>query len=73
MKERLLSPQEVIEEYPQMTTSVGTLANWRSHRRGPKYYIANRRIVYKQTDIESYLFRNPVLTIDCVALDSSVA
>jgi hypothetical protein len=61
-----LTPEDVIQTYPALTTSVGTLANWRSRKRGPKFYKLARRVVYRSKDIEDYLFRNPILTIDSV-------
>ena len=59
-----LTPADVVKAYPALTTSVGTLANWRSKKRGPKFYKLAMRVVYRPQDIEAYLFRNPVLTID---------
>jgi hypothetical protein len=66
--ERALSPEEVVTIYPALTRSMGTLANWRSRKRGPKFYKLSRagRVVYKARDIEDFLFRNPILTSDCV-------
>lgn len=61
-----LNPSEVVIAFPELTRSVGTLANWRNQKRGPKYFIVNGgKIVYRPSDIESYLFAHPVLTIDC--------
>lgn len=59
-----LTPADVVKVYPALTTSVGTLANWRSRKRGPKFYKLAQRVVYRPQDIEAYLFKNPVLTID---------
>lgn len=59
-----LTPKEVVDFYPELTRSEGTLANWRNQKRGPKFYKFSRKIVYRPEDIESYLFHNPVLTID---------
>ena len=42
--------------------NVGTLANLRSQRRGPKYYKVGRRVVYKVEDFEKWLTSEPVLT-----------
>ena len=61
-----LTPSDVVKIYPALTTSVGTLANWRSRKRGPKFYKLAQRVVYRPEDIEAYLFRNPVLTIDSI-------
>ena len=64
--QKALTPKAVIEHYPELTTSTGVLANWRSLRKGPKFYKVSRRVVYKPADIEAFLFRNPILTIDSV-------
>jgi hypothetical protein len=44
--------------------SLGTLANLRSKRAGAKFYRQNRRIYYKIEDLESWLFREPIMTTD---------
>lgn len=65
---KALTPPEVVEHYPALTKSTNVLANWRHQKRGPRFYrISNKRIVYRPEDIERYLFRNPVLTIDSVS------
>jgi len=61
-----LTPEEVVARYPELTRSVGVLANWRSEKKGPKYFKVNTKIVYRPRDIECFLFANPVLTIDSV-------
>ena len=61
---KILSPKDVVENYPALTTSEGTLANWRTQKRGPRYFRVSRKIVYRASDIEDFLFRNPVLTLD---------
>ncbi len=38
----------------------GTLRNWRYQRRGPRYYSQHRRIVYRRSDLTSWLLKNPV-------------
>jgi hypothetical protein len=63
---QILSPKDVVKVYPALTTSEGTLANWRTQRRGPRYFRVSRKIVYRASDIEAFLFRNPVLTIDSI-------
>jgi hypothetical protein len=63
---KALTPKAVTEHYPELTTSTGVSANWRHLRKGPKFYKVSRRVVYKPSDIEDYLFRNPILTIDSV-------
>jgi len=66
-----LTSEDVVRLYPELATCVGTLANWRSQRRGPKYYkISGRvaqsggRVIYKPEDIEAFLFKNPVIPIN---------
>ena len=44
--------------------SIGTLGNHRSKGTGPRYYKQNRRIYYKVSDFEAWLFQNPVMTTD---------
>lgn len=62
--QKVLTPKDVIEAYPALTTSQGTLANWRNQKRGPRFFRVSRKIVYRASDIEAFLFRNPVLTRD---------
>jgi len=59
-----LTPKEVVGFYPALTTSEGTLANWRHQKIGPKFYKLSRKIIYRPEDIESFLFSNPVQTLD---------
>jgi len=66
---KVLTPKDVTEAYPALTTSEGTLANWRVQKRGPKFYRFSRKIVYRPEDIEAFLFQNPVLTSDSLAAD----
>jgi hypothetical protein len=63
-----LTPKEVVGLYPALTTSEGTLGNWRNQRRGPKFYKVSRKIIYKPEDIEAFLFQNPILTSDSAEL-----
>ena len=60
----VLSPKDVVEQYPALTSSEGTLANWRAQKRGPKFYKVSRKVVYRPEDVEAFLFQNPVLTSD---------
>ena len=62
MSIKALSPQAVVAAYPALTTSEGTLANWRFQKKGPRFYKVNRKVIYRPEDIEAYLFHNPVLT-----------
>lgn len=44
--------------------SKGSLANLRFARRGPKFFKIGRKILYKVSDLESWLYQNPVQTLD---------
>jgi hypothetical protein len=65
--QRYLTPRQVELIY---SIPVGTQANLRSQGRGPKYYLIGdtpgkrRKILYCIDDIESWIRRNPVITID---------
>ncbi len=60
---KALTAKEVSEIYG---INLGSLANLRWSKLGPKYYRNGRRIVYKPEDIEQWLFSQPILTIDSV-------
>lgn len=60
---RALSPKEAITYYPALGT-LGHLANLRCQRRGPRFFKAGKSVVYKPADIEAFLFKSPILTID---------
>ena len=61
LKRKTVKPQEAAEIYG---LSVGSLANMRAKRLGARYYVCGRRVFYLVEDIEAWLLRNPVLTID---------
>jgi hypothetical protein len=48
---------------------VGTLANWRHQKTGPKYYKISRKCFYMVRDFEEWFRRNPVLTKDSLPED----
>jgi len=48
----------------------GTLANLRSKKLGCKYYKVNRKILYDFSEFESWIKRNPVMTMDSVAQEN---
>lgn len=58
-----LTAAEVAALYP---IAIGTLANMRSRRVGPKFYKlpGGRKVVYKASEVEEWLTREPVLTTD---------
>jgi len=71
MKQNLkaLSPEDVLMIYPGLAGSTASLANMRCQKRGPKFFKLGRKVVYRPEDIEAFLFKNPVLTIDSVRDD----
>ncbi|MCE5265974.1 MAG: helix-turn-helix domain-containing protein [Deltaproteobacteria bacterium] len=58
---KAVTPQEAAEIYG---LSVGSLANLRVKRQGARYHLCGRRVFYLVEDLEAWLLRNPVLTID---------
>ena len=58
---KALTPRDVSFMYG---ISEGTLGNLRCQNRGPRYFKAGRKVLYRVEDIERYLFQNPVLTLD---------
>ncbi|MFH1628438.1 MAG: DNA-binding protein [Pseudomonadota bacterium] len=62
--DKVLTPKDVIAAYPILARSEAVLANWRNQRRGPRFFRVSRKIIYRASDIEAFLFRNPVLTRD---------
>ena len=60
---RTVTPQMAAKIYG---LDVGTLANDRCRKRGPRYFRCGRRVFYRVEDLEAWLFRNPVLTIDSI-------
>ena len=61
IQRKILRPDEAAEIY---SLNVGSLANMRNHKKGPRYYKRDHKIFYKPSDIEAWLFENPVLTED---------
>lgn len=60
-KRKTVTPQEAAEIYG---LNVATLANLRCQKRGSKYFRCGRKVLYLVEDLEAWLLRNPVLTID---------
>jgi len=60
---RALSPKDAIDRYPALGC-VGSLANLRCQKRGIRFFKMGRKVVYRPEDIEAFLFRDPVLTLD---------
>ncbi len=61
-----LTPRQVVETYPMLTESEGSLANMRCQKRGPKFYKLSRKILYRPEDVEAFLFQNPIQTVDSI-------
>ena len=57
------TPEVVSETYG---VPIGSLANLRHKRQGPRYFKRGRRIVYLISDVEEWLLSNPVQTIDSI-------
>ena len=59
-----ISVKEATEKYPFL--SPGTLANLRCQRKGPRFYKLNRKVLYRESDLESWFSAEPVLTHHCI-------
>jgi len=53
-----------VEESTNGILNRGTLRNWRSQGKGPRYFRVGRKVIYRPQDIEMFLFSRPVLTND---------
>lgn len=60
---KMLNVVEVVQTYG---LAKGTLNNLRSWKRGPKYYKVGKRVLYKPADVERWIERHPVMTVDAV-------
>jgi hypothetical protein len=59
-----MSPEQVAERY---SLNLGTLANLRSRREGPAFLrVGKRKVLYRVTDLESWLFSQFVKTKDSI-------
>jgi hypothetical protein len=57
----LLSPSDVVREYPAITRSIGTLANLRAKGRGPAYVVLPAGIHYRRLAILDYIESNTII------------
>jgi len=64
---KMLTPKQVAEAYG---LSVGSLANQRLKREGCRYFTCGRKVLYRVDDLEAYLQKNPVQTIDSINKDN---
>jgi len=59
---KAMTPREVEAVY---SIPMGSLANMRHLRMGPKYFKAGpKRVLYRVTDVEDWISQRPVLTMD---------
>lgn len=56
-----ITPEEAVAIYG---VNKGTLANLRSRKIGSPYFKVNKKIFYKVTDFERWLFSEPVKTME---------
>ena len=49
-------------------TTTGTLANWRSEGRGPRYIKCGATVLYREADVEAFLAAHAVETVDSLAI-----
>jgi len=64
-KKMMVCPEEAAALF---SISRGTLANWRTAKKGPRFYRVSRKILYKIEDLEEFFTSTPVLTIDSIEL-----
>lgn len=57
-KKMLLSPEEVSE---MIGFNTGTLANWRSQGKGPRYQKIGRMVKYHMSYVQEWLEGHPVI------------
>jgi len=53
-----------VEKVTNGILNKGTLRNWRSQGKGPRFFKIGRKVIYRPEDIERFLFSHPVLTQD---------
>jgi hypothetical protein len=63
LEARMVSPNEAALIF---SVSLGTLGNWRSAKRGPRFFKVGHKVLYKLADLEDFFTANPVLTFDCL-------
>jgi predicted DNA-binding transcriptional regulator AlpA len=60
-QKRTITPREAAEMYG---LNLGTLANYRSKKQGPKYYRLGKKVLYLVEDLEHWIMSNPVMTME---------
>ena len=58
-----INVEQAVERYG---LNRGTLANLRNQKKGPPYLKVGRKVLYRVTDFEAWLFSEPVKTIESV-------
>jgi len=53
-----------VEKLTNGILNKGTLRNWRSQCKGPRFFRVGRKVIYRPQDIEDFLFSHPILTQD---------
>lgn len=56
-----ITPEEFYKRYG---VSVEVLANRRWKKQPPPFYKIGRKVLYRISDVEAFIFKNPVLTTD---------
>lgn len=59
LRRKVAAPKDISLAYG---IAVGTLANMRYRKTGPKYYRCGRSVYYRIDEFEDWQLRNPVLT-----------
>ena len=58
---KMVSTKQAGEMYAH---SPGTLANWRTLKKGPRYFKRGHKVLYRLEDLEKFFTECPVLTTD---------
>ena len=68
VSQKMLDPKRVSEIYSVPT---GTLGQWRSLKKGPKFYKlpGGRKVLYSVQDCDSFFLSTPILTSESVKAD----
>jgi hypothetical protein len=53
---KMVSPNEAANLF---SISPGTLGNWRSAKRGPRFFKVGSKVLYRVEDLEKYFTSNP--------------
>jgi hypothetical protein len=64
VERKVISPKKAAEIYG---LSIGTLANYRYQKHGPRYFKCGRKVLYVVEHLEEWILRNPVLTMDSLS------